>query len=77
MESLPAFQDKALYDGRTVQYARKAQNLAADLAARFGSGDERFAFNDVAKLAADSGEPAARWALCRPCSLARHVQVPT
>ncbi|GFR52114.1 hypothetical protein Agub_g14627, partial [Astrephomene gubernaculifera] len=55
VDSLPAFRDAVLYDGRTLTLHRKAQNLAADLATLYGSRDERFAFPDVDQLAADSG----------------------
>jgi hypothetical protein len=38
-----------------VLFLRKAQALAADLAARFGAHDERFRWSDAADLSADSG----------------------
>jgi hypothetical protein len=43
-------------DAVRVVYLRKAQALAADLAARFGPQDERFRWSDAAELTADSGE---------------------
>ncbi|KAG2449945.1 hypothetical protein HYH02_000049 [Chlamydomonas schloesseri] len=65
VDTLPAFRDSVLYDGRTLTLARRAQNLAADLAIVYGSrtgegqgeggGGGRFAFPDVDQLAADSG----------------------
>ncbi|GLC36938.1 hypothetical protein PLESTB_000176400 [Pleodorina starrii] len=55
VDTIPAFRDAVLYDGRTLTLHRKAQNLAADLAVVYGSRDKRFAFSDVAQLAADSG----------------------
>jgi hypothetical protein len=45
-------------DAVCVLYLRKAQALAADLAARFGPQDERFRWSDAADLTADSGEGA-------------------
>lgn len=39
-----------------MKFLRKAQALAADLAARFGGQDERFRWSDAAALSADSGE---------------------
>jgi hypothetical protein len=44
-------------DALRVLYLRKAQALAADLAARFGPQDERFRWSDAAELTADSGRP--------------------
>ncbi|GIL75118.1 hypothetical protein Vretimale_7807 [Volvox reticuliferus] len=55
VDTLPAFRDAVLFDGRTLTLHRKAQNLAADLALVYGSRDERFLFTDVDQLAADSG----------------------
>ncbi|EFJ49643.1 hypothetical protein VOLCADRAFT_117089 [Volvox carteri f. nagariensis] len=55
VDTLPAFRDVVLYDGRTLTLHRKAQNLAADLAVVHGSRDERFLFPDVDQLTADSG----------------------
>ncbi len=62
VDTLPAFRDTVLYDGRTLTLHRKAQNLAADLAIVYGSRDERFRFEDVDRLAADSGKaPGDGW----------------
>lgn len=57
VDTLPAFRDTVLYDGRTLVLQRRAQNLAADLACVYGGreGGGRFAFPDVDQLAGDSG----------------------
>lgn len=53
--AVPGFADSAAWRGQRVQLHRKAVELAADLAARFGGEDPRFAFADAADLPADSG----------------------
>ncbi|KXZ51087.1 hypothetical protein GPECTOR_14g70 [Gonium pectorale] len=55
VDTVPAFRDSVLYDGSTLTLHRRAQNLAADLAAVYGGRDERLAFPDLDRLAADSG----------------------
>jgi hypothetical protein len=46
----------AVNDGSIrVVLVRKAQTLAADLAARFGKDDQRFNWHDAANLSGDSG----------------------
>jgi hypothetical protein len=46
-----------------IVFLRKAQALAAELGLRFGREDARFAFEDAANLAADSGGFALLWCL--------------
>uniref|UniRef100_A0A7S3QND4 Queuosine 5'-phosphate N-glycosylase/hydrolase n=1 Tax=Dunaliella tertiolecta TaxID=3047 RepID=A0A7S3QND4_DUNTE len=58
-DTFPGFQDSALLDGQQVAFARKAQNLVAVLAARFGGDDPKFAFSDASSLTADSGPTTA------------------
>lgn len=62
--AVPGFADSAAWRGQRVQLHRKAVELAADLAARFGGEDPRFAFADAADLPADSG--AHRLKLSKP-----------
>jgi hypothetical protein len=52
---IPGFQDCGLYEGRQVQFSRKAQALAVALNRRFSGEDHRFAFTDIDKITADSG----------------------
>ena len=56
--AVPGFADTVQWRGETVPLHRKAIGLAADLLARFGPEDARFAFADAADLPADSGAPA-------------------
>lgn len=53
-QTFPPFQDEALYDGRKIQFARKAQALVGSLYERFGERDARFAFVDMAMLTSDT-----------------------
>lgn len=55
--AVPGFADAAQWRGGAVPLHRKVAGLAADLMARFGPEDARFAFSDAADLPADSGEP--------------------
>ena len=56
-DAVPGFADTVQWRGETVPLHRKAAGLAADLVARFGPEDARFAFADAADLPADSGAP--------------------
>lgn len=57
--SLLSIDLQVLYDGRRVEFCRKAQALAGALMARFAAQDPRFAFADAPHLAADSGPAVA------------------
>lgn len=53
--TIPPFNDEALFNGRKVQFARKAQALVGSLYQRFGEqGDKRFAFQDIGNLTSDT-----------------------
>ena len=57
-DAVPGFADTVQWRGEAVPLHRKAIGLAADLMARFGPEDARFAFADAADLPADSGAQA-------------------
>lgn len=57
-DAVPGFADTVQWRGEAMPLHRKAVGLAADLMARFGPEDARFAFADAADLPADSGAAA-------------------
>lgn len=73
VDAVPGFGDCGQWRGQPVPLHRRAVELAADLAARFGGGDARFAFGDAADLPADSG---GRPRLHGPLLLVHHAGRP-
>jgi Potential Queuosine, Q, salvage protein family len=71
MESIPGFQDTGLIQGRTVNFARKAQLLVADLYCRFADAQPLFRFVDMVDIGPDSGAYAVATARAHGCITCR------